>query len=107
MLLDLREMPEGAQLEADFCVVGAGVAGITLARQLSGQGFVIVLLESGGGDFESATQDLYAGANIGMPYYPLKESRLRFFGGSTAIWGGRCTPLDRIDFEKHDVKAGG
>ncbi len=102
MLLDLREMSKGVALEADLCVVGAGVAGITLARQLRGRGLTIVLLESGGGDFEPATQDLYAGPNIGMPYYPLKESRLRFFGGSTAIWGGRCTPLDSIDFERRD-----
>jgi choline dehydrogenase-like flavoprotein len=102
MLLDLRELPDGVALEADLCVVGAGVAGITLARELSGCGLTIVLLESGGGDFESATQDLYTGPNIGMPYYPLKESRLRFFGGTTTVWGGRCTPLDRIDFEKRD-----
>lgn len=102
MLLDLREMPDGVALEADLCIVGAGVAGITLARSLTGRGLTIVLLESGGGDFESATQELYAGPNIGMPYYPLKEARLRFFGGSTTVWGGRCTPLDAIDFETRD-----
>ena len=78
-------------LDADLCVVGAGIAGITLVRELSGRGLTIVLLESGGGDFEPATQDLYAGANIGMPYYPLNKSRLRFFGGSSTAWGGRCT----------------
>ncbi len=102
MLLDLREIPESAALEADLCVVGAGIAGITLVRSLRGRGITIILLESGGADFESATQDLYAGANTGMPYYPLEESRLRFFGGSTTVWGGRCTPLDNIDFEKRD-----
>ena len=31
----------------------------------------------GGADYEEATQDLYAGANVGMPYYPLDEARLR------------------------------
>ncbi|MEM8623627.1 MAG: GMC family oxidoreductase, partial [Pseudomonadota bacterium] len=36
------------------------------------------------------------------PYYPLRESRLRFFGGTTAIWGGRVAELDPIDFEKRD-----
>ena len=35
-----------------------------------------------------------------MPYYELDESRLRFFGGTVAIWGGRCAVLDPIDFER-------
>lgn len=100
MLLDLREMQDGSKLEADICVVGAGVAGVTLTRQLRGQGPTIVLLESGGRDYEEATQDLYAGANVGMPYYPLDEARLRFFGGSTNVWGGRCAALEPIDFER-------
>jgi choline dehydrogenase-like flavoprotein len=100
MLLDLREMPDDSTLEADVCVVGAGVAGVTLTRQLRGQGLTIVLLESGGRDYEEATQDLYAGTNVGMPYYPLDEARLRFFGGSTNVWGGRCAALEPIDFEK-------
>src|SRR3546814_865853 len=27
---------------------------------------------------------------------------MRFFGGTTAIWGGRCAELDAIDFERRD-----
>jgi len=42
--------------------------------------------------------DLYAGTTSGQPYYELRESRLRFFGGTTAIWGGRCMPMDPIDY---------
>jgi choline dehydrogenase-like flavoprotein len=60
------------------------------------------LLESGGLDFEADTQDLYRGANVGMPYYDLDQSRLRFFGGTVAIWGGRCALLDPIDFQRRD-----
>jgi len=62
------------------------------------QGLSVCLLESGGLDYEEATQDLYDGANIGMPYYELDQSRLRFFGGTVAIWGGRCALMDPIDF---------
>jgi choline dehydrogenase-like flavoprotein len=60
----------------------------------------VTLLESGGTDFEAATQELYRGANLGLPYYDLEESRLRFFGGTVSIWGGRAALLDPIDFEK-------
>lgn len=98
MLIDLRgEPPE--QFEADVAVVGAGVAGITMARRLLRGGKSVILLESGGLDYEETTADLNRGRNIGEPYYDLDKARLRFFGGTTAIWGGRCAEMDAIDFE--------
>ncbi len=103
MLLDLSQSSSGElEIESDLCIVGAGISGITLARELKGLGIDIVLLESGGGGFDQRTQGLYQGPSVGMPYYPLEHSRLRFFGGSTTVWGGRCTPLDRIDLERRD-----
>ncbi len=98
MLTDFAAIPNGTTLAADICIVGAGAAGITLARGLSGRGLHICLLESGGLDHDPVTQSLGTGDNIGMPYYDLHSSRLRFFGGTTNIWGGRCAPLDDIDF---------
>lgn len=100
MLIDLRTDPEAASIQSDICIVGAGAAGITLARKLRRNGLDVCLLESGGVDYEVATQELYRGANVGMPYYELDKSRLRFFGGTVAIWGGRCALLDPIDFEQ-------
>ncbi len=100
MLIDLRTAPEAADEPSDVCIVGAGAAGITLARELAARNRSVCLLESGGLDFEQATQDLYRGDNVGMTYYDLDQSRLRFFGGTVAIWGGRCALFDPIDFEK-------
>lgn len=80
--------------------MGAGAAGITLARSLAAKGVGVCLLEAGGTDFDAETQSLYDGANLGMEYYPLEESRLRFLGGTTNIWGGRSVPLDPIDFDE-------
>ncbi|MBA3526445.1 MAG: GMC family oxidoreductase [Pseudomonadota bacterium] len=103
MLIDLRQDPAAASAaESDVCVIGAGAAGLTLARRLAEQGRSVTLLESGGLDFEQDTQDLYRGANVGMPYYDLDQSRLRFFGGTVAIWGGRCALLDPIDFQRRE-----
>ncbi len=99
MLIDLRDAPELDSVDTDVCIMGAGAAGLPLARKLAQAGHSICLVESGGLDFEQATQDLYRGSNVGMPYYDLEESRLRFFGGTVAIWGGRCAVLDPIDFE--------
>lgn len=86
--------------DCDICIVGAGAAGITLARRLADSGLDICILESGAADYEKPLQDLGAGESIGFPYYPLDQSRLRLFGGTTAVWGGRVAQLDSIDFEK-------
>jgi len=83
-------------------VIGAGAAGITLTRRLLGAGRTVVLLESGGLDYEAPLAGLNAGENVGEDYYELEDARLRFFGGTTAIWGGRCAELDPIDLEKRD-----
>ena len=98
MLIDLHEFSEPQILETDVCVAGAGAAGVALARKLVERGHDVCLLEAGGMDFDQATQDLCMGENLGMEYYELNHSRLRFFGGTTNIWGGRSVPLDRIDF---------
>lgn len=96
MYFDLMDQGR-ARLQADVAIVGAGAAGITLARRLLTEGLSVILLESGGLDYEKASADLNAGENVGEDYYALEDSRLRFFGGTTAIWGGRCAELDPID----------
>ncbi len=99
MLIDARELEAGALLEGDLCVVGAGAAGIAIALRFVATGRRVLLLESGGLEFEDATQALYEGTNVGQGYYDLDICRLRLFGGTTNHWEGRCRPLDPLDFE--------
>lgn len=96
-------------IETDVCIVGAGVAGIILAREFIGQKFQVCLLESGDLMPDTATQSLYEGKNTGHPYYPLDTARARYFGGSSNYWdidignnnlGVRLRPLEQIDFEE-------
>jgi choline dehydrogenase-like flavoprotein len=101
LIVDGRSLPAGTVVEADICIAGAGAAGITLARELAGARFRVLLLEAGGFEFDAATQDLYRGETTGQPYFPLNGCRLRFFGGSTNHWAGWCRPLDPEDFEAH------
>ena len=94
------EAPEA--VTADVAIVGSGAAGQAAARRLLARGRSVVLIESGGLDHDEASADLNRGEIVGEPYHPLEHSRLRFFGGTTAIWGGRCAEYDAIDFERRD-----
>lgn len=100
MFSDARSLSEGQTLEADICIIGGGAAGISLALEMGKTAHRILLLESGGLEFEDDTQALYDGESVGWDYYPLDATRLRFFGGTTNHWGGMCTRLNPIDFEQ-------
>jgi choline dehydrogenase-like flavoprotein len=104
MLIDARKVDRDRTFEADLCIVGAGAGGITIAREFTGRGFSVMLLESGGFEFEQENQALYRGETTG-PFMPgrgtyLLRARSRYFGGSTNCWEGQCRPLDEIDFEE-------
>jgi choline dehydrogenase-like flavoprotein len=99
---DASSVPSGTIFNTDVLIVGGGPAGITLALALAHKPIKMLMLESGGLNFEPATQALYAGAQDGTSYLKLENSRLRYLGGSTNHWGGWCRPLDEIDFEARD-----
>jgi len=99
MFIDARK-DNLKDVDCDICIVGAGAAGITLARTLSRENVHICLLESGGLELDQATQSLYTGTIAGVPYYPLETARLRYFGGTTGHWGGACWPLEENEFEQ-------
>ena len=102
MLVNLNDAAAPELIESDICIAGGGAAGVALARKLASRGYEVCLLEAGGMDFEQATQDLCFGEVVGMEYYELEHARLRFFGGTTNIWGGRCAVLDAVDFAKRE-----
>ena len=102
MLIDSRSLPENWIVDTEVCIVGAGAAGITLAREFLNRKFHVSLLESGGLEFDEETQSLCKGKTTGLPYFPLDTARLRYFGGTTNIWSGLCRPLDEVDFEERD-----
>lgn len=110
MLLDAEQLEDGSLLEAKVIIAGGGMAGLLLARQLGDAGIDVLVLESGGQAQDSRVQSLYAGRmTLGGPGNSqrtmdeyLISSRVRCLGGSGNVWGGKCAPLDPLDFERRD-----
>lgn len=100
MMDDARNVPAGSVLEADVCIVGAGAAGITLARELHRQGRRVILLESGGLEKEETTEALNYGGRTQPFFGRLEGARLRFFGGTTNHWSGFSAPFEPEDFQR-------
>jgi choline dehydrogenase-like flavoprotein len=102
MIIDGRKFAENESFESDVCIIGAGAAGITIARSLAATQLRVCLVESGGFEFDSQTQALYEGESVGQAFAPLDATRLRFFGGSTNHWGGFCRPHEEEVFARRD-----
>jgi choline dehydrogenase-like flavoprotein len=107
VLLDADSLPDGSVVETDLCVVGAGPAGIALARELVGESFRVCLIESGGTRFEPMTQELSRLGDTDSDISPAHAYRRRQFGGNAHFWTVgrkpfrslvRYLPLDEIDF---------
>lgn len=100
MILDASSIGNGTTLEAELCIVGAGAAGIAIALQFLKGPSRVILVESGGHTHDPAAQSLYEG-EVADPalHSPVNTYRQRQFGGSTTLWGGRCMPLDPVDFK--------
>src|SRR3546814_6797438 len=58
MLIDARSLQTGTEVETDLCIIGAGPAGLTIAKALGGKGIRTALLESGGPDFETEVNQI-------------------------------------------------
>jgi choline dehydrogenase-like flavoprotein len=102
MFVDARLLSEANEIRTDVCIIGAGPAGITMAREFIGSSHEVCLLESGGFEFDGDTQALCRGTNTGFPYYDHDVAQLRQFGGATNVWSGVCRPLDEIDFRARE-----
>ena len=102
MFIDTRQVGDGKALIVTVCIIGGGVAGLSIARELEKAGVDTCVLESGGFEADDATRDLYRGDATGIDYQFADGCRARFLGGSSNCWGGWSRPLDRWDFTQRD-----
>lgn len=100
MIRGLDECADNATISADICIVGAGVAGLTIAREFLGSNVSILILESGGKKDESRIQRLYESDVVGLPHEGVHNGRFRVYGGSSTRWGAQL-----MTFEQNDLDA--
>ena len=70
-------------MEYDLCIIGAGAAGITIAREFVDSRVRVGLIESGGLKPDRETLSLYEGETsetIPSSFQYLTTSRVRYFG---------------------------
>ena len=89
MEIDLAQLDSSATggdlLRAHICIIGGGIAGLTLAHKLVALGHEVLLLEAGGqtpDSFEPVQQ-------AGHPHPGTSEPRSRALGGTSLTWGGQ------------------
>jgi choline dehydrogenase-like flavoprotein len=101
MICEIEQL-ETERLAVDVCIVGAGAAGLTVARELDGGPLRVVVLEAGRRRWNDATQALYRTEVVGLPHGGVHGYRVRGLGGSTVAWAGQVLPFFDIDFERRD-----
>ena len=85
MFADGRTVPAGEAVRTHVCVVGAGPAGITVAKRLADAGVEVVLIERGAGAGTGKREDLGNSVNVGIPYV-VDKARGTGFGGALNKW---------------------
>jgi choline dehydrogenase-like flavoprotein len=87
--------------DCDVCVVGAGPVGIALALACERHGLSVLVLESGQEQPDRFAAALTAGHAVNARHHAAAEIAMcRGLGGTSRWWGGRCVPLDDIDFAR-------
>ncbi|GAB2190224.1 GMC oxidoreductase [Sessilibacter sp. MAH2] len=100
MLIDLSGLSSFPFVDKnyDVAIAGAGPAGITLALEFAKAGKKVALFEGGGLTYDQKSQGLYTLVDDTDNYF--SYTRLRYFGGTSNHWAGRCRLPEPIDFEE-------
>src|ERR1035438_7131348 len=90
MIVDSRQVAPGSNVEADLCIVGAGPAGIAVAREFVNHPARLVLLESGSTAVREENQNLCRGSTSGNSYPALHLCRRRVLRSEERRVGKEC-----------------
>ncbi|MBI1619242.1 GMC family oxidoreductase [Aquamicrobium sp. cd-1] len=78
---------------APYCIIGAGIAGLLIARRLCAAGRKVIVVESGGDEGSDDANQLNEFGNPEGRYTRQLTGRRRGLGGTSPLWGGRMIRL--------------
>lgn len=108
MLIDFAHYrPDFSATVFDACIIGGGVAGISLAVKLAQAGRHVLLVEAGDRAPSAKSQTYYRGDQGDLENLPLHVTRIRALGGSSHHWAGWCRTFDAYDFARSDFSPNG
>lgn len=86
-----------AKAKYKYCIIGSGIAGGTIIENLVQLGEEVLLVEAG--NFSRQSNPPVSLESIGLDF-GLRSTRSIQVGGTSNLWHGVLSPLDRIDFEQ-------
>jgi GMC oxidoreductase/FAD binding domain len=97
-MISENNLPEENSVR-DVCIIGAGPIGIALALECERLGLSVLLVEAGALKYERIDEANSLGDPVDSTKHAATEVAVASaFGGTSWFWGGRCLPLDPIDF---------
>lgn len=88
----------------DYCIIGAGAAGLYAAYKLTKRSKKVILCEIGNSQHkDDYFYDLNFKLDGNNPYNGSTKGRSFGIGGTTYLWGASLVPYTKMDFEIEDV----
>jgi choline dehydrogenase-like flavoprotein len=99
MIIDSLKAPRSlCDKNKGLCIVGSGIGASSLAIQLYEEGVEFFIIEAGNlGNNSNIIKKENTGLNFG-----LRSTTSIEVGGTSNLWHGVLSPLDKIDFEKRE-----
>lgn len=98
MITDLSQATVGlVERRVPVCIIGAGTAGLFLARQLRQHQIRVVVVEAGHSLARKPGEMGHHCEQQGIPYRGADQGRSFGLGGTSVLWGGQMIPLTVSD----------
>ena len=98
-IIDIEKEPSIKDIQTDVCIIGSGPAGGIVAAELAKKHINVLLLEAGS-TLPDYNRNSISTFNLSSDIADLRFGWSHQFGGSSNLWAGRISPLEKIDFVK-------